>query len=107
MKTHIDSFPPSVTKLVNASLADDCLLHRFKKAVDSHLIKKPPLPSETLKNYHPVSGLCYLCQGGITFMTVSLSVCLVVHLLAGLRKYYWLELHEKNQKMGPCPTRSH
>ena len=36
-------------------------------------------------------------QGGIRFMTVCLSVCL----LAGLDKYYWLDLHEKKMGLGP------
>ena len=33
----------------------------------------------------------YLCQEGISFMTIYLFVCL----LAGLRKYCWLDLPEK------------
>ena len=41
-------------------------------------------------------GFCYLCEAGVIFMTVCLSVCL----LAGLRKYNCLELQERNQKMG-------
>ena len=33
-------------------------------------------------------------QGGIEFMTVSLSVCL----LAGLCKFFWLDLQKKTKK---------
>ena len=33
-------------------------------------------------------------------MTICLSVCPCVCLLSGLRKHYWLELHEKKSKDG-------
>ena len=35
------------------------------------------------------------------FITISLFACLSVHLL---HKYYWLDLHEKNEKMDIAPT---
>ena len=34
----------------------------------------------------------------------SPPVCLLISVLAGLSKYYWLDLPEKNQKMGLGPT---
>ena len=34
----------------------------FKRAVVTPLIKKSTLPSEDLKNYRPVSGLCFISK---------------------------------------------
>ena len=44
---------PSITKLVNYSLSDGTV---------TALIKKASLPKNDLKNYHPVSGLCFLSK---------------------------------------------
>ena len=42
---------PSVTKLVNLSLAEGVFPQKFKKVIVTPLIKKASLPSEDLKNY--------------------------------------------------------
>ena len=42
---------PSVTKLVNLSLAEGVFPQKFKKAVVTPLIKKASRPSKDLKNY--------------------------------------------------------
>ena len=51
---------PSITKLVNYSLIEGSFPNSFKKAVVTPLIKKASLPRNDLKNYRPVSGLCFL-----------------------------------------------
>ena len=52
----------SITKLVNLSLAEGVLPQKFNKAVVTPLIKKASLPSKDLKNYRPVSGLCFMAK---------------------------------------------
>ena len=53
---------PSITKLVNCSLAEGFVPTSFKKAVVTPLIKKRSLPKEELNNYRPVSGLCFISK---------------------------------------------
>ena len=53
---------PSITLLVNASLAEGCFPKEFKEAVVSPIIKKSTLSCSDLKNYRPVSGLCFLSK---------------------------------------------
>ena len=53
---------PSITKLVNYSLSDGSFPSAFKRAVVTPLIKKASLPKNDLKNYRPVSGLCFLSK---------------------------------------------
>ena len=50
----------SITKLVNLSLAEGVFPQKFKEVVVTPFIKKASLPSEDLKNYQPVSGLCFM-----------------------------------------------
>ena len=50
------------TKLVNLSLAEGIFPPIFKKMVVTTLIKKASLPNKDLKNYHPVSGLCFMSK---------------------------------------------
>ena len=52
----------SITKLVNYSLIEGSFPNSFKKAVVTPLIKKASLPRDDLKNYRPVSGLCFLSK---------------------------------------------
>ena len=58
----LDILLPSITKLVNSSLALGCFPDSFKKAVVTPLIKKLSLPSDELKSYRPVSGLCFMSK---------------------------------------------
>ena len=60
IKECIDILLPSLTKLVNCSLMEGCVPDAFKTAVVTPLIKKANLPSDGLKNYHPVSGLRFI-----------------------------------------------
>ena len=51
---------PSIIKLLNLSLAERVFSSKIKKAVITSFIKKASLSSEDLKNYHPVSGPCFM-----------------------------------------------
>ena len=62
LKDCLDILLPSITKLVNYSLIDGSFPSAFKRAVVTPLIKKASLPRNDLKNYHPVSGLCFLSK---------------------------------------------
>ena len=48
--------------MVNHSLIEGSFPNSFKKAVVTPLIKKASLPRDDLKNYRPVSGLCFLSK---------------------------------------------
>ena len=58
----LDILLSSITKLVNSSLIEGSFPNSFKKAVVTPLIKKASLPRDDLKNYRPVSGLCFLSK---------------------------------------------
>ena len=60
LKDCLDVLLSSITKLVNYSLIDGSFPNSFKKAVVTPLIKKASIPRDDLKNYRPVSGLCFL-----------------------------------------------
>ena len=51
---------PSIPKLVNSALSDGFVPEDFKKAVVTPLTKKTSLPCDDMKNYCPVSGLCFM-----------------------------------------------
>ena len=61
-KDCLDILLSSITKLVNYSLIEGSFPNSFKKAVVTPLIKKASLPRDVLKNYRPVSGLCFLSK---------------------------------------------
>ena len=59
----LDPIPTFLLKeLVNYSLIDGSFPCAFKRAVVTPLIKKASLPRNDLKNYRPVSGLCFLSK---------------------------------------------
>ena len=62
LKECVDILLPSITKLINMSLSEGCFPDSFKKAIVTPLIKKSCLPSDELKNYRPVSGLCFVSK---------------------------------------------
>ena len=62
VKDYVDILLPSVTKLINLSLRDGTFPSRFKEAIVTPLIKKPSLPKNDMKNYRPVSGLCFISK---------------------------------------------
>ena len=63
LKDCLDILLPSITKLVNYSLIDGSFPSAFKRVVVTPpLLKKTSLPRNNLKNYRPVSGLCFLSK---------------------------------------------
>jgi hypothetical protein len=62
LKDCIDILLPSLTRLVNLSLANGIFPNDFKKAVVTPLIKKASLSKNEFKNYRPVSGLCFISK---------------------------------------------
>ena len=62
VKECLDILVPLITKLVNCSLSEGVVPADFKKAVVTPLIKKASLPPDDLKNYQPVSGLCFISK---------------------------------------------
>ena len=62
LKDCLDILLPSITKLINYSLIDGSFSSAFKRAVITPLIKKASLPKNDLKNYRPVSGLCFMSK---------------------------------------------
>ena len=57
LKEHIDVLLPTITKIVNMSLATSTFPSQFKSAIVKPLLKKSSLDPENLKNYRPVSNL--------------------------------------------------
>ena len=51
-----------LSSITNHSLIEGSFPNSFKKAVVTPLIKKASLPRDDLKNYRPVSGLCFLSK---------------------------------------------
>ena len=56
------SCPLDPIPTLNYSLIDGSFPSAFKRAVVTPLIKKASLPRNDLKNYRPVSGLCFLSK---------------------------------------------
>ena len=62
VKECLDILALSITKLINCSLSEGVVPADFKKTVVTPLIKKASLPPDDLKNYRPVSGLCFISK---------------------------------------------
>ena len=61
LKEHISILLPLITKMVNLSLQMGVFPTEWKLAFIKPLIKKPGLAT-TLKNYRPVSNLCFISK---------------------------------------------
>jgi len=59
---YIDVLLPTLTRIVNDSLATGIFPSLFKNAVVKPLLKKPSLDPNVLKNYRPVSNLSFLSK---------------------------------------------
>ena len=57
-----DILVPSVTKFVDCSLSEGVVPANLKKAVVTPLVKNASLPTDDLKNYRPVLGLCFISK---------------------------------------------
>ena len=62
LKDYVDILFPSIIKLVNLSLAEGVFLKHSIRRLLPPLIKKASLPSENLKNYRLISGLCFMSK---------------------------------------------
>ena len=60
LKDCMDILLPSITKLANLSFTKSVFSQKFKKTVVIPFIKKASLPSKDLKNYEPVSRICFM-----------------------------------------------
>ena len=61
-KECLDIFIPSITKLVNCSLAEGVVPKGFKNPIVTPLLIKATLPQDDMKNYRLVSGLSFLSK---------------------------------------------
>ena len=62
IKECVDILLPSITKIINLSLSEGVFPSSFKHAIVTPLLKKSTLSRNELKNYRPVSGLCFLSK---------------------------------------------
>ena len=60
LKEHIDTLLPSITKIVNTSLANGYFPLELRSATVTPILKKPSLDKEVYRNYRPVSNLPYI-----------------------------------------------
>ena len=93
----LDILVPSITKLVNCSLSEGVVPADFKKAVVTPLIKKSSLPPDDLKNYRPVSGLCFISKLAERVVASQLNDCVCSNGLENVKQsayksLLWLEV---------------
>ena len=62
LKQCLHQIAPTITHIINSSLANGIFPHSCKSAIVRPLLKKPGLDSNALKNYRPVSNLPYLSK---------------------------------------------
>jgi hypothetical protein len=62
LKEVVNDLAPPITKLINTSLSTSVFPSSMKKALVTPLLKKQNLPTETLKNYRPVSNLSFVSK---------------------------------------------
>ena len=76
LKEHIDILLPTITKIVNLSLATSTFPSQFKSAIVKPFVKKSSLDPENLKNYRPVSNLTFVSK----IIEKIVATCLNEHL---------------------------
>jgi hypothetical protein len=62
LKTCIDVLLTPITRLINLSLSEGVFPSTFKTAHVIPLLKKPSLNKDEMKNYRPVSNLCFVSK---------------------------------------------
>jgi hypothetical protein len=62
LKDCLDALLPTITKIVNISLATSVMPTSMKEAIVTPLLKKASLDPELLKNYRPVSNLSFISK---------------------------------------------
>ena len=62
LKNCLQSLTPTITNIVNLSLASGSFPDIFKQSIITPLLKKPTLDKEQLSNYRPISNLSFLSK---------------------------------------------
>ena len=86
-----DTLPPTITQIINKSLASGTFPTSFKSALVRPLLKKTNLDTEVLSNYRPVSNLQYTSK--------VLEKVVAAQLTSYMRKH---NLYEKKQSAYRC-----
>ena len=76
---YLDSILPSITDLVNSSLASGIFPQCFKSALVTPILKKRCLDHNDLDNYRPVSNLCFIAKILEKLVLSHVSSCLNSH----------------------------
>ena len=62
LKNNLSSLAPVIADIVNMSIATGVFPSAFKKALVTPLLKKTTLDANEVKNYRPVSNLCFVSK---------------------------------------------
>ena len=62
LKANLSSLAPVIADIVNVSIATGVFPSAFKKALVTPLLKKTTLDANDVKNYRPVSNLCFVSK---------------------------------------------
>ena len=96
LKEHIDILVPVITIIVNLSFDNAIFPTHFRNALVSPLLKKPSLDVDNLKNFRPVSNLCFISKIVEKAVTLRLAIHLSLNNLyeqnqSAYRKYHGTE----------------
>ena len=62
LKEYIDIMVAPITRIVNLSLSSGFMSNDLKKAIITPIIKKLQLDLDILKNFRPISNLCFISK---------------------------------------------
>ena len=62
LKAHLDCLLPSITNLVNESMATGIVPTKMKAALVTPLLKTPSLDKNVMENFRPVSNLSFISK---------------------------------------------
>ena len=93
LKKCVEPLAPYLLHIINTSIETGVVPNTFKEAVVTPLIKKPSLDPENLKNYRPVSNLC--------FMSKLLEKVVANHIYLTEHKWYLLKepFHKRQSQL--------
>ena len=66
VKIHKEQLVPVITKIVNLSLLSGTLLHQFRQALVTPLLKQQGLDQNILRNYRSVSNIPFPVENSVT-----------------------------------------
>ena len=75
----LDSIHPSLTNLLNSSLASGIFPQCLKSALVTPIIKKRCLDNTNINNYYPFSNLCFIAKILEKLVLSQVSSCLISH----------------------------